>query len=67
MLNYASVPAMTGFPDECIFRQIDAGTIILENDLAFAMHDGFPVTHLHALVIPKRHVTSRQVNRFLCC
>jgi diadenosine tetraphosphate (Ap4A) HIT family hydrolase len=30
----------------------------LENELAFAFYDGFPVTLGHALVVPKRHVAS---------
>ena len=33
-----------------------AGRIIAENELCFAIRDGFPVTDLHTLVIPKRHV-----------
>jgi len=28
----------------------------MQNDLAFAMRDGFPVTPEHSLIIPKRHV-----------
>lgn len=28
---------------------------VLENDLAFAIYDGFPVSKGHMLVIPKRH------------
>ncbi len=30
--------------------------IIAENALAYAIRDGFPVTPLHTLIIPKRHV-----------
>jgi len=30
--------------------------VIVTNDLAYALRDGFPVTPFHALVIPKRHV-----------
>jgi len=29
--------------------------VVFENDLAIAIYDGFPVTDLHALIIPKRH------------
>jgi len=29
--------------------------IIDRNDLAYAIRDGFPVTTLHTLIIPKRH------------
>jgi len=28
----------------------------MQNDLAFAIRDGFPVTSGHSLIIPKRHV-----------
>lgn len=31
---------------------------IAENDLAFAIYDGFPVNPGHALIIPKRHVAN---------
>lgn len=31
--------------------------MIFENALAFAVRDAHPVTDLHTLVIPKRHVT----------
>lgn len=32
--------------------------VVLENDLAFAMFDGFAVSPGHSLIIPKRHVAS---------
>jgi diadenosine tetraphosphate (Ap4A) HIT family hydrolase len=41
---------------ECLFCEIPKDRIILENELAYAIRDGFPVTSLHSLVIPKRHV-----------
>ena len=41
---------------DCIFCNHCAGRIIAENELCFAIRDGFPVTDLHTLVIPKRHV-----------
>ena len=31
--------------------------IVDENELAFAIRDAFPVTDLHTLIIPKRHVS----------
>jgi len=40
----------------CLFCNIKNERIISENDLAYAVHDGFPVTELHTLIIPKRHV-----------
>jgi len=42
----------------CLFCEIPADRIITENELAYAIRDGFPVTDLHTLVIPKRHVAS---------
>ena len=41
---------------ECIFCNDCRGRIIAENELCFAIRDGFPVTDLHTLIIPKRHV-----------
>jgi diadenosine tetraphosphate (Ap4A) HIT family hydrolase len=40
---------------DCIFCQIDRA-ILLETKLSQAFFDGFPISHGHALVIPKRHV-----------
>jgi ATP adenylyltransferase len=42
--------------DDCIFCNDCAGRIIAENELCIAIRDGFPVTDLHTLIIPKRHV-----------
>ncbi len=41
----------------CRFCNIGEERLIAENDLAFAIRDGFPVTELHSLVIPRRHVS----------
>jgi ATP adenylyltransferase len=41
---------------DCLFCEIPKDRIILENELAYAIRDEFPVTPLHSLVIPKRHV-----------
>ena len=44
----------------CLFCEVlktDRGRIVQENELAYATRDAFPVTGLHTLVIPKRHVT----------
>jgi ATP adenylyltransferase len=41
---------------ECVFCQLGQDRIIAENELCVAIHDGFPVTYLHTLIIPKRHV-----------
>jgi len=40
---------------KCLFCSIPKERIIAENQLAFAICDGFPVTDFHTLVIPKRH------------
>ena len=44
----------------CKFCDIQDGypedRLIAENELAYAVIDRFPVTELHSLVIPKRHV-----------
>lgn len=41
--------------DTCPFCSLNR-ELIAENELAVAFRDGFPVTPLHTLVIPKRHV-----------
>ena len=40
----------------CVFCSPPAAGVFLRNGLAFALWDGFPVTPLHALIIPRRHV-----------
>jgi diadenosine tetraphosphate (Ap4A) HIT family hydrolase len=42
---------------KCLFCEIPEERVISSNDLAYAVRDGFPVTPLHTLVIPKRHAT----------
>lgn len=42
--------------DGCIFCEIPKDRVIAENELCYAIRDGFPVTPLHTLVVPKRHV-----------
>lgn len=41
----------------CVFCELPRKRIITENKLAYTIRDGFPVTDLHTLIIPKRHVT----------
>ena len=41
--------------DGCVFCELPAARVVASNALALAFYDGFPVTPLHALVIPKRH------------
>ena len=43
---------------ECLFCEIDKARILAENQLGYIILDGFPVTKLHTLVIPKRHVAT---------
>jgi diadenosine tetraphosphate (Ap4A) HIT family hydrolase len=42
----------------CPFCSISPDRIIMENDYAVVIRDGFPVSEGHTLVIPKRHVSS---------
>lgn len=42
----------------CPFCEMPTDGMIEENGLAYAVRDAFPVTPLHTLVIPKRHVRS---------
>jgi ATP adenylyltransferase len=42
--------------DGCLFCEIDKKRVVVENELAYAIRDGFPVTDSHTLIIPKRHV-----------
>ncbi|MDP1782330.1 MAG: HIT domain-containing protein [Hydrogenophaga sp.] len=44
--------------DGCLFCHLPPDRVIAENELALAIRDGFPVTPLHTLVIPKRHVAT---------
>jgi diadenosine tetraphosphate (Ap4A) HIT family hydrolase len=45
--------------DMCLFCELplsDRKRIVAENELAYAIRDGFEVTQGHSLIIPKRHV-----------
>ena len=42
--------------ENCLFCSVPIQRIILENVHCYGIQDGFPVTSLHTLVIPKRHV-----------
>lgn len=39
----------------CLFCEIPPERIIASNELAYAIRDGFPITSMHSLVIPKNH------------
>lgn len=46
-------------PDKkCPFCTVDGGRIYLENDVALALPDAFPIAQGHTLVVPKRHIAS---------
>ena len=47
---------MQAVEDGCLFCDIPSERVMLENDVAYAIRDGFPVTEYHSLVMPKRHV-----------
>lgn len=40
----------------CPFCSNVAKRVLFENELAFCIRDGFPVTELHSLIIPRRHI-----------
>ena len=40
----------------CLFCNIKESECAYENDLAYASYDSYPVTKLHCLIIPKRHI-----------
>jgi ATP adenylyltransferase len=42
--------------DDCPFCKIASERVLRESDTCMTFHDGYPVTQLHTLVIPKRHV-----------
>ena len=44
---------------DCIFCSIPKDRIILENELIYAIRDNYPVTPLHSLIIPKRHINKK--------
>ena len=43
---------------DCIFCNIEDSRKIFEDDLFIVIRDAYPVTNLHTLLIPKRHVPS---------
>ena len=40
----------------CLFCNISNNDFELENELAYACYDTYPVSNYHALIVPKRHV-----------
>lgn len=47
---------MPSMNEPCLFCTIPPQRIIAENELAYAIADGFPVTAGHTLITPRRHV-----------
>ena len=47
---------MTQDMESCFFCPMPPERAIVNNELAYALRDGFPVTPLHTIVIPRRHV-----------
>ena len=44
--------------NKCPFCSVSPDRIVFENDHAYVVRDGFPVSEGHTLIIPKRHVPS---------
>jgi diadenosine tetraphosphate (Ap4A) HIT family hydrolase len=42
----------------CPFCNPTAERLILQSSLALALHDGYPVSPGHTLIVPKRHIPS---------
>ena len=40
----------------CLFCNIKESGFAIENELAYASYDSYPVSNMHCLIIPKRHV-----------
>ena len=47
---------MTDSNNPCLFCNISNNDFELENELAYASYDTYPVSKYHALIVPKRHV-----------
>lgn len=44
--------------EPCPFCALPAGRVVMANDLAVAIRDGYPVSPGHTLILPRRHVGS---------
>ena len=42
--------------DPCLFCNCNESGLVDENELAYSSYDTYPVSNLHCLIIPKRHV-----------
>jgi ATP adenylyltransferase len=43
---------------DCVFCTMAEQNVVAQNPLAYAVRDNAPVTPLHTLILPRRHVTS---------
>ena len=41
----------------CLFCNMERSRVLAENDFAYVIKDGFPITEEHRLIIPKRHTS----------
>ena len=58
------------FDQNCIFCNPLKKSVLFDNNLAYAFQDKYPVTPLHCLVIPYRHIPnyfSLTTNELLAC
>jgi ATP adenylyltransferase len=46
---------MNNRSSSCVFCNLPNDRIITESDTCLVIYDGYPVTELHTLIIPKRH------------
>ena len=49
---------MKNYKDKCLFCSINLDHLVDENSFCYSAIDSFPVTELHMLIIPKRHVAN---------
>ena len=49
---------MNNSKDNCPFCNLNQTDILEYDKLAFAFRDGYPVTELHTLVVPRRHLAT---------
>ena len=49
---------MLGKTDQCLFCNKSKQKIVYDGEFMFVVRDSFPVTKLHTLIIPHRHVSN---------
>jgi diadenosine tetraphosphate (Ap4A) HIT family hydrolase/5-methylcytosine-specific restriction endonuclease McrA len=56
--NFAEVRASYAYRDpDCPFCELRSDRVLFANSLAIAFRDAYPVTPLHTLIIPRRHLS----------